>query len=551
MLRFELTSRVRDAVDRLSAGGRLPLPSSVAEPNVSEPKNKTHGDFTTNYALLIAKEVQLSPPQIGQLIAAELSHDDAIESAQVAGPGFVNITLSQNFLSKWLARALEENALLSSIQSKSPERFLIEFVSVNPNGPIHIGHGRGAAFGDTLARILESVGNHVEREFYVNDGVNSLQMQKFALSVQAHYRKKIGLDFEFPEDGYKGDYVEIIAEDILKTYGSGHGDDGLDFFQPLSQNLMIEQQKKDLERFGVRFDHWFSEQSLHDSGEVASAILKLQEHGYIYEKDSALWFKSTAFGDDKDRCVIRANGAPTYIASDIAYHMDKFDRGFDHLINVWGADHHGYVMRTKAAIEAMGYPQDKLEIIITQIVRFLSEGKVVPMRKRDGELYFLRDLMDEVGEDVARFFYLMRSIDTHMDFDLDLAKEHSEKNPVYYVQYAHARICSLLNKAADSGLTPNTAGAELLREAPERDLILFIWELPYEILRICEDRGVHRLTTYALDLARRYHNFYDRCRIIGAETKALSQARLSLCLATKNALSKTLGMLGITAPESM
>jgi arginyl-tRNA synthetase len=536
---------------RLCADGRLSLPEKVSSPDISEPKNKSHGDFTTNYALLIAKEAKLAPPQIGQLLAEELNHDDAIENAQVAGPGFVNIKLSQGFLSKWLRLALDEKALLSSIQSPSPERFLIEFVSVNPNGPIHVGHGRGAAFGDTLARILESIGNDVDREFYVNDGVNSLQMQKFALSVRAHYRKKLGLDAEFPEDGYKGDYVETIAEDILENYGTNHADHGLEFFQPISQDLMIDQQRKDLERFGVRFDRWFSEQSLHDSGEVSSAVSKLQERGYVYEKDSALWLRSTDFGDDKDRCIIRANGAPTYIASDIAYHMDKFDRGFDYLINVWGADHHGYVMRTKAALNAMGYPPDKLEIIITQIVRFVSHGKVVPMRKRDGELYCLRDLMDEVGPDVARFFYLMRSIDTHMDFDLDLAKEHSEKNPVYYVQYAHARICSLLRKAAENEITPNADGAHLLTEDPERELIIFIWELPYEILRICEDRGVHRLTTYALDLARRYHNFYDRCRIIGAETVALSRARLSLCLATKNALAKTLDILGITAPKSM
>jgi arginyl-tRNA synthetase len=359
------------------------------------------------------------------------------------------------------------------------------------------------------------------------------------------------MPLEFPEGGYQGEHVDAIASHIRQKFGDGHADEGASFFQPISQALMIEQQRADLARFGVVFDTWFSEQELHDKGIVTEAIDKLKADGKLYEQDGALFLRSTEYGDDKDRPVIRGSGEPTYIASDIAYHKDKFERGFDHLINVWGPDHHGYVARTHAAMQAMGYDKDKVELLITQIVRFVENGEPKPMRKRNGDFYKLADLIDEIGPDVCRFFYLMRSIDTHMDFDLGLAKQHSEKNPVYYVQYAHARICSLINKAREGGIDASTVHTSLLTHDAERELIRKIWDLPYEVRRAAEDRGVHRLTTYAIELARDYHTFYDKCPVIKAETKELASARLVLCGATRKALRETFDLLGISAPDSM
>jgi arginyl-tRNA synthetase len=540
---------LEDAVSRLAAAEAIPeADGSCAE--VSEPKNRDHGDFSTNFALIEGKRLGIAPPKLGALLAEELEKDDAIANATSAGPGFVNIRLSDAYLSEWAEKAANAEKIVD-LRAENPQKILIEFVSVNPNGPLHLGHGRGAAYGDTLARALAAGGHAVSREYYVNDGVNSTQMQLFALSVKALYRKQAGLPFEFPEGGYKGESVEEIARDIREKFGDGHDDDGLDFWQTTSQDMMLAVQKRDLERFGVVFDRWFSEQSLHDSGAVAEALEILKKKGSVYEQDGALFLKSTEYGDDRDRCVIRAGGAPTYIASDIAYHKDKFDRGFDHLIDVWGPDHHGYVQRTQAAMQALGYGKERLELIITQIVRFIVDGKPAPMRKRNGEYYRLADLIDELGADVVRYFYLMRSHETHMDFDIDLAKEHSDKNPVFYIQYAHARISSLIEKAAAEGLRPDASHTSLLNHVAERRLILKIWDLPNEVLRIVEDRGVHRLTTYATELAREYHNFYDKCPVIKAETKPLAEARLALCVGARKALRETFSLLGISAPTSM
>jgi arginyl-tRNA synthetase len=548
-MRADLTQRLTKAVARITEQGVLPSDIS-AHPELMEPKSKDHGDFATNFALVSAKAAKTKPLRVAQALAEELAADEAFESAEIAGPGFVNLTLRSSYLAERAKLAFDADTL-GCVDSGQGKRILVEFVSVNPNGPIHIGHGRGAAYGDSLSRVLRAAGNEVSKEYYVNDGVNSLQMKLFSLSVRAYYRRLVGESFDFPEDGYKGEHLEAIAQRILEEHGPNHANDGPEFFQPISQAMMLEQQKLDLERFGVAFDNWFSEQSMHEKGEVAEAIDWLRAKNEIYEQDEALFLKTTEFGDDKDRCVVRSSGEPTYIASDIAYHKDKFDRGFDHLIDIWGPDHHGYVARTKAAVSALGYPSENLELIITQIVRFVENGQPKPMRKRNGDFYRLSDLIDEIGADVCRFFYLMRSTDTHMDFDLGLAKEHSDKNPVYYVQYAHARISSLLSKANDEGLQAGSSHVHLLSAQPERDLIKKIWDLPHEVGRAAEDRGVHRLTTYAVELAREYHNFYDKCPVIRAETRELATARLMLCEATRKALRETFDLLGISAPTSM
>jgi len=549
-LRQDVARRVSEAVgrmvDRLGVDGE-----SCPQVQVVASRRQEHGDYSTNFALAAAASWKRAPREVGKALADMLRPDAAFDLVEVVGPGFINLRLSAQYLGEWTAEAFRRGERLGTLSAERPERYLVEFVSVNPNGPIHVGHGRGAAYGDTLSRVLIAAGHEVEREFYVNDGVNSEQMRLFALSVRSRYRELLGLPGEFPEGGYKGEYIDDIARQVLEQHGKSHAEDGAEFFQPIAQELMISIQRDDLARFGVVFDRWFSEQSLYDLGKVQQAIEALRERGHVYEKDGALWLRSTEFGDDKDRIVIRSDGRPTYIASDIAYHKDKFERGYDRLINVWGADHHGYIARTAAAIQAMGYERERFEVVITQIVRFLEHGETKQMSKRDGTLVRLSDLMDEVGVDVTRFFYLMRSVDAHMDFDLDLAREHNEKNPVYYVQYACARISSLLAKAEASGFSADPSQCHLLTEEPERDLALKVWDLPYEVARAAESREVHALTTYAVDLARCYHNFYDRCRVLRPEAPDRSAARLALSHAAHSAIRSVCFLLGITAPDAM
>lgn len=549
-LRGDVAQRLSEAVARMAErqgvdGDPRPIVEVVAS------KRPDHGDYATNFPLVAAPSWKRAPREIGEALAEALRGDPAFDAVEVAGPGFLNLHLSPQYLGGWTAEAFHRGERLGTLEAHPSERFLVEFVSVNPNGPIHVGHGRGAAYGDTLSRVLEAAGHKVDREFYVNDGVNSEQMRLFALSVKCRYRELLGLCGEFPEGGYKGEYVDEVARQILEQHGDGHAEDGAQFFQPLAQELMMAIQRRDLERFGVVFDRWFSEQSLYDRGKVSEALEALKERGYVYEKEGALWLRSTEFGDDKDRIVIRSDGRPTYIASDIAYHKDKFDRGYDRLIDVWGADHHGYIARTAAGIQALGYDRERFEVIITQIVRFIEHGKTKQMSKRDGSLVRLSDLMDEIGVDVTRFFYLMRSVDAHMDFDLDLAREHSEKNPVYYVQYAHARITSLLAKAEEAGFKADPSQCSLLTDQPERELVLKIWDLPFEVGKAAATREVHILTAYAVDLARSFHNFYDKCRVIRPEDPERSVARLVLCEVTRSAIRAVCSLLGISAPDAM
>ncbi|MCW5947474.1 MAG: arginine--tRNA ligase [Fimbriimonadales bacterium] len=571
MIRAELTRKLESAVGALIESGVLP--PAIYPIEITEPRNAQHGDFATNFALTASKSANLPPPKIAEQLSELLKSDTCFDEVTIAGPGFINLKLTEAYLAEKCNEIVDKGESFALTDSDHGLKINIEFVSVNPNGSIHVGHGRGAAYGDTLARVLEAAGNRVSREFYVNDGVNSEQMRLFALSVQAKYLELIGKPYVFPESGYRGEDVDIVAQKLRDIHGDSKAGAGIDFFQPASQDLMIESQKSDLARFGVVFDTWFSEQSLHDAGKVEDALKILEDKGVadrepycdeiqldpntkerkvvrVPTEPGALWLRSTRFGDDKDRVIIRQDGRPTYIASDIAYHKDKFERGFDHLIDVWGADHHGYIGRTAAAIEAMGFDRSRFEALIIQIVRFLKGGEVQRMQKRTGESIPLRDLMDDVGVDVARWFYLMRSHETHMDFDLDLAKEHSEQNPVFYVQYAHARICSLLAKAKEQGFEPERL-SETKFEQPERELIKTICDLRFEIHRAAESRQVHRLTTYAVELARQYHDFYEKCRVISPEEPIRTRARLTICEATRTALRATFSLLGVSAPERM
>jgi arginyl-tRNA synthetase len=496
----------------------------------------------------------LQPRAFAELLkTAILAHTD-IATVEIAGPGFLNFRMVPAATAKYLADILAKGDLLAQSETENPQKIDVEFVSVNPNGPITVGSGRGAAFGDTLCRVLSAAGHTITREYYINDGVNSEQMRLFAESVLHYAKEAFGKPSDFPENGYKGDYVADVAAELVAKHGKGVLDHDLNWFQSQSQNLMLKRQAEDLARFNVVFDVVFGEQTLHDRGSVQECLDELKQKGVAYEEGGALWLRSTQFGDDKDRVLVRSDGRPTYIASDIAYHRDKFSRGYDRLIDILGPDHHGYIGRMNAAIASSGFSLDRFQIVIFQIVRFVKDGQPAPMRKRDGNIYELRDLMNEVGPDVARYFYLMRSHETHMDFDIDLATKKSDDNPVFYVQYAHARICSVMRKAAESGFEPpkDVAGLTgLLTHPKEGALIRKICDLPYETARCAADYGVHRLTTYATDLARTYHGFYDSCRVIQPEEPELTKARLALCEAAKIGLKATFDLLGISAPERM
>jgi arginyl-tRNA synthetase len=677
LLRTKLAELFRVIISELIGEGRLPAEVLSIPIEISDPKNPEHGDFACNFALVASKVAGKNPRELGQALADALiaKYSSIISSVEVAGPGFINLRLHASFVAGYVGTVLADGFKLESAsRTPNPLKINVEFVSVNPNGPITIGSGRGAAYGSTLCNVLEAVGHTVHREYYINDGVSSTQMALFAESVKAIVEGR-----PVPDNGYKGDYVHEVAAKITEKGRE------IQWYQENTQNLMLEAQRTALSAFGVEYDTWFSEQSLHDTGMVAVEIddmigkgiadfsptrakLKLAKgfkiEDVLFETQTAkmedeeetpnepnlddlvptlmpvaepsmegsladsdplesalvsesllttstsnegetLWLRSTKLGDDMDRVLRRRDGRLTYIASDVAYHKDKFNRpaGADKLITVLGPDHHGYIGRLTAVVAAMlmkkpavGEPlsdeieaklykdsgekeaceaalaeaKAKLEVQIYQLVRFMKDGKPAPMRKRDGNIYALIDLMREIGtklkpegsegeqlaagKDVARFFYLMRSHDTTFDFDLDLAAKESDENPVFYVQYAHARICSILNKAQEAGLGTQSAKGEnfeLLVHDREKGLIKKIVDLPDEVRRASDDYGVHRLATYGIELARAFHYFYDGCRVIQADQLELTAARLELCRATAKALKTTLALLGVSAPEKM
>ena len=735
VIRSRLVALLRSAIASLQAEGFLP--EGLGAPvEVSEPANPEHGDFACNYALMVAKAAGKNPREIATRLAQALESAPELAAVEVAGPGFLNLRLSPSLVGAAVADVLERGEDFARLPAEQPKRLNVECVSVNPNGPITIGSGRGAAFGSTLCNVLEAAGHTVHREYYINDGVNSEQMRLFARSVMevlhdsfgesnpgddsahirhlrsfkeaflrwlgpkptlltindlreagsafissrsapdemeayeawrhfeygvtkdralpfclAHYKYLHGRAYAsegyatpfrpFPANGYKLTQVREVSEKIVETFGPELvirklQEDDIGWFQEEAQSRMIVLQREDLAAFGVEFDTWFSEQSLHDDGKVEAAIqalhangsaddrphrtkLKLGKKGVIEDveieaqptdEDDAegagktLWLRSTKYGDDQDRVLKRKDGRYTYIASDVAYHDDKFNRppNADKLLTILGPDHHGYIGRLTAVVAALqrgkmeapssSFPlpdpesriyadaaerdacqaalaeaKEKLEVVIFQLVRFLKDGQPAPMRKRDGNIYALIDLIQEIGKaaapeadaaeqtrigrDVARFFYLMRSHETHLDFDLDLAAKQSDDNPVYYVQYAHARICSLLEKAREAGFEASEFDESLLTDRRETALVKKIADLPFEIQRSADDYGVHRIATYAVELARAYHHFYDGCRVIQPESPDLSRARLDLCRATQVALRASFGLLGISAPERM
>ncbi len=516
------------------------------------PPQKEFGDFASNFAMQSARSLKCNPRIVAQAVIDNL--DCAyVDRAEIAGPGFINFYLKDNWLSDMFANIVKAGENYGNLTAPSKEKIQLEYVSANPTGPLHVGHGRGAAVGSSLANLMKAAGYDVTREYYINDAGN--QINNLAASVNARYLEAYGIDVEFPENGYHGHDIIETAERIKRIYGDKflHMDEDkrIEEFRTIALKEKLAALKEDLEAFNVTYDVWFSEQTLHDGNKIKEACDLLTERGYMYEKDGALWLKATEHGDDKDRVVIRDNGVPTYFAADIAYHRNKFERGFDRVINLWGADHHGYIARMKAAVGALGYNPDQLEILILQMVSLYRNGELVKMSKRTGQSVTLNELIEEVGTDAARFFFVMRSIDSQLDFDLTLATEKSNENPVYYIQYAHARICSIFRQLKEAGIE-EAAGADytLLTDQTETELIKKLGEYPELIASAAKERAVHRVAHYVHELAGLFHSFYNQCRILGVDPE-LQQARIKLVKATQHVLRHALNILGVSAPERM
>lgn len=520
------------------------------------PREKAHGDYATNLAMLLTKQAKMPPRKIAEILVGNLSlQDTAVERVEIAGPGFINFYLRPDWLYRVLPEVLEAGDNYGRTSTGNGKRVQVEFVSANPTGPLHMGNARGAGIGSVLANLLDWAGFSVEREFYINDAGN--QIENFGKSLEARYLQLLGQDVPFPEEGYHGKDIIELMEDLIAVEGDKYlsvpSEERKAYFIEYSLGKKVTAMREVLSSFGVEYDVWFPESSLHESGQVAAVVEELRQRGYVYEKEGAQWLKLTAFGEEKDEVLIRGNGIPTYFAADIAYHKNKFERGFEWVINIWGADHHGHVSRVKSAMAALGYDPNKLDVIIMQLVRLLKDGEQVRMSKRSGEMITLSDLIEEVGRDAARYFFVMRSPDSHLDFDMDLAVSQSNENPVFYIQYAYARIRSIFRQMAERGIPfPQMSQVDLnlLTHESELALIKKIGELPEEIAQSAVNKEPHRIARYAYDLAGLFHSFYYSCRCIGEE-ESLMNARLILVKAAETALYNVLRILEVSAPERM
>ena len=551
-----ITEILLEALKRAKDKGDLKLETQPVI-TLETPKDKNHGDLATTVALTMAKSEGKPPRKIAETILANIQDEEGvIAKSEIAGPGFINFSLKQDRWRKTLFDIDDQAHEYGLKDIGRGETVQVEFVSANPTGPLHVGHGRGAAVGDALANLLAAVGYDVQREFYINDA--GRQVRLLAQSLHARYQQALGNDVAFPEDGYHGEYIAEVAQDLITAYGNKYlkvpFDQCAAIFTDFGKDAMLADIRTDLEAFGVRFDVWFSEKSLLSDGSVQRSIEELKERGFAYEQDGALWLKSTAFGDDKDRVIIKKDGEYTYLATDIAYHRNKLARGFKQLVNIWGADHHGYIPRVQAVIQAFGYPGDSLHVLLVQLVSILRHGQPVPMSKRAGTFVTLRDVVQDVGADAARYIFLTRKTDSHLDFDLDIAKEQSRENPVYYVQYAHARISSVFREAESRGLaipTRDTVKIDLLDLEEEQNIIKALARYPELIEEAALAYEPHRLTFYLQDLAGLLHNYYFKHRIIDAEDPARTGARLFLMKQVKTVLQSALKILGVQAPEKM
>ena len=548
-----VTQGIKAALAAAVSAGDLP-DGEYPDVLLEVPPQKEFGDFATNIAMQSARIAHKSPRMIADVL---LKHLDApwLEKAEIAGAGFINFFLKHDIIYDTLCHILEQGKQYGQAPLRAEDTVQVEYVSANPTGPLHVGHGRGAAYGSALVNLLRAAGYNVQSEYYINDAGN--QMNNLAASVNARYLELLGKKAEIPENGYHGADIIDTARAIIEQDGDKYlqmdEKDRLEIFKNRAYEEKLKALKRDLESFNVTFDKWFSERTLHPEA-IKKACETLKGNGNMYEKDGALWLKSTAYGDDKDRVVIRDNGVPTYLAADIAYHKNKYERQFKKLINIWGADHHGYVARVKAAMAALGLDPNQLEILLLQMVSLFRNGELVKMSKRTGQAITLNELIEEVGTDAARYFFIMRSLDTQLDFDLDLAKSHSNENPVYYIQYANARIFSIYKQIAENGdvfdMTWKNTKWDKLKEERELALIKKMAAYPEEIRKAAADRAPHRIAHFVYEMAGLFHAFYNNCHIIQSD-KELEEARLALVTAVQITIANCLAVLGISAPETM
>ena len=582
-----MKEQIIQAIDRaiqqlITTGNVSTRPSAAIQ--VTRTKDAAHGDYSSNIALVFAKQAQLAPHELAHKLCSLLTEDSAFEKIEVAGPGFLNFFIAQKDLAKIIEKILAENSRYGTNCSGHETSVHVEFVSANPTGPLHVGHGRGAAYGATLANLYRANGYRVHREYYVNDA--GRQMDILATSVWLRYLELCGAEFPFPANGYQGDYIWDIAATAQRNYDTQFFVDPVSFqqelpadepdggdkevyidaiikiskhrldagaygvFFKLAIDTILQDIKDDLHHFGVDYDQWFSEHSLYSQKKTDAVISKLESDGHIYEKDGALWFASAKLGDEKDRVVVRENGQPTYFASDIAYHADKFSRGYHKVVNIWGADHHGYIARIRAALIALGYDADRLDVLLVQFANLFRGKQKLQMSTRSGEFVTLRALRKEVGTDAARFFYVMRKSEQHLDFDLELATSTSNENPVYYVQYAHARICSVLRQVEKLDACKRLELVELLTEESENNLLEKIDEYTEIIMKACSKQSPHLLVQYLRELAQKFHAYYNATQIL-VESTELKNARLLLIICIRQVLANGLTILGVSAPQKM
>ena len=547
MIKHELAKLVERAAKEAQSKEMIP-PAALPEISVERPQNPEHGDYASTMALKLARAARMNPIAIANAIASNFPPVPGVERVTVVAPGFINFRLTDDWLREQVGAILKAREAYGNLDMGKGLRIQIEFVSANPTGPLHVGNGRGAMLGNALANLLSAAGYNVEKEYYINDAGS--QIEVFARSLHARYMQALGREIAFPEDGYGGAYMIELGEDIAKEYGEQYVDK-VEELGNMGLERMLNMIRTDLEKLGVVFDSWYRESSIYKGGKYENAIRILREKGYVSEREGALWFNSTNLGEDKDNVLVRSTGVPTYFASDAAYHYDKLvERGFDRAINIWGADHLGHVSRVKAVLSAMGIDPERLKIIIMQLVTLKRGAEAVRLSKRTGDIITLSEVLEEVGADACRFFFLSRSADSQMDFDLELAKQQSNDNPVYYVQYAHARIAGILRHAEGRGIDWSDGDVSLLSEGAELELIRQMLLLPELVEIAANTLEPHSLPHYSQELATSFHSFYTVCRVVSDDIP-MTKARLKLVEAAKIVLARTLGLMGMTAPENM
>ncbi|MEH7610228.1 arginine--tRNA ligase [Gottfriedia acidiceleris] len=551
----QVKSRLKNEIEAAVIKAGLATEEQLPQVVLESPKDKAHGDFSTNMAMQLARVAKKAPRMIAEELINSFDQSKAsIKKVEIAGPGFINFYMDNSYLTDLIPTIIKSGNEYGQTNFGNGEKILVEFVSANPTGDLHLGHARGAAFGDSLCNILDKAGYEVTREYYINDAGN--QINNLTFSVEARYMQALGMDKEMPADGYHGaDIIEIgktLAAEFGDRYVNEPEEARYKFFREYGLKLEMEKLQRDLRNFRVEFDVWYSETSLYQNGKVLEALDDLKQRGETYEEEGATWFRSTTYGDDKNRVLIKSDGSYTYLTPDIAYHRDKLSRGADKLIDILGADHHGYIPRMKAAIQALGYNADTLEVEIIQMVQLYQDGEKVKMSKRTGKAVTLRDLMEEVGTDATRYFFAMRGCDSHLDFDMDLAVSKSNENPVYYSQYAHARVCSILRQGEEMGIVYNgEADYSLVSSEKEYELLKKLGEFPAAVSLAASKRTPHHITNYVFELAGTFHSFYNAEKVLDAENVEKSKARLALMKAVQVTLQNALALVGVSAPEKM